>query len=194
MPKTVQDETGKIYPVFWISLAAIFGLPVIVYFLAGSPMDWDYPVLKGFNFKGGLVLRPEFIALWLALSLYTAAFIAEIVRAGIQAISYGQTEAAYALGHQTQPYHATGHNPAGVAGHNPAAFQPVSERHQEFLARDRDRLYGYRRDDWGYIPQPDRARNGMYDHRSGTLSSGVADDIQFYELVQQTNEAGGAIT
>ena len=96
--KKVQDETGKIYPVFWISLAAIFGLPVIVYFLAGSPMDWDYPVLKGFNFKGGLVLRPEFIALWLALSLYTAAFIAEIVRAGIQAISHGQTEAAYALG------------------------------------------------------------------------------------------------
>lgn len=96
--KKVQDETGKIYPVFWISLAAIFGLPVIVYFLAGSPMDWDYPVLKGFNFKGGLVLRPEFIALWLALSLYTAAFIAEIVRAGIQAISYGQTEAGKALG------------------------------------------------------------------------------------------------
>jgi len=96
--KKVQDATGKIYPVFWISLAAIFGLPVIVYFLAGSPMDWDYPVLKGFNFKGGLVLRPEFIALWLALSLYTAAFIAEIVRAGIQAISHGQTEAAYALG------------------------------------------------------------------------------------------------
>ena len=96
--KKTQDETGKIYPVFWISLAAMFGLPVIVYFLAGSPMTWDYPALKGFNFKGGLVLRPEFIALWLALSLYTAAFIAEIVRAGIQAISHGQTEAAYALG------------------------------------------------------------------------------------------------
>ena len=54
--------------------------------------------LKGFNFQGGLVLRPEFLALWLALSLYTAAFIAEIVRAGIQAISHGQTEAAFALG------------------------------------------------------------------------------------------------
>jgi len=94
----IQDATGKIYPVFWIGLAAIFGLPIIVYFLAGSPMTFEMAVLKGFNFKGGLVLRPEFIALTLALSLYTAAFIAEIVRAGIQAISHGQTEAAYALG------------------------------------------------------------------------------------------------
>lgn len=96
--RKIQDSTGKIYPVFWISLAAIIGLPVIAYFLAGSPMNWELPALKGFNFKGGLVLRPEFLALWLALSLYTAAFIAEIVRAGIQAISHGQTEAAFALG------------------------------------------------------------------------------------------------
>jgi general L-amino acid transport system permease protein len=96
--KKVQDSSGKIYPVFWISLGAIVVLPIIVYFLAGSPMTFEMAVLKGFNFKGGLVLRPEFIALTLALSLYTAAFIAEIVRAGIQAISHGQTEAAYALG------------------------------------------------------------------------------------------------
>jgi len=96
--RKVQDATGKIYPVFLISLGAIIGLPIIVYFLAGAPINWEYPVLKGFNFKGGLVLRPEFVALWLALSLYTAAFIAEIVRAGIQAISHGQTEAAFALG------------------------------------------------------------------------------------------------
>ena len=96
--RQVQDSSGKIYPVFWISLGAIIGLPIIVYFLAGSPMTFEMAVLKGFNFKGGLVLRPEYIALTLALSLYTAAFIAEIVRAGIQAISHGQTEAAYALG------------------------------------------------------------------------------------------------
>jgi general L-amino acid transport system permease protein len=94
----IQDATGKIYPVFLISFGAIIVLPIIVFFLAGAPTNWEYPVLKGFNFKGGLVLRPEFVALWLALSLYTAAFIAEIVRAGIQAISHGQTEAAFALG------------------------------------------------------------------------------------------------
>jgi general L-amino acid transport system permease protein len=96
--KKVQDSTGTVYPVFLISVAAIVIAPILVYFLAGSPIVWDLPALKGFNFKGGLVLRPEFLALWLALSLYTAAFIAEIVRAGIQAISHGQTEAAYALG------------------------------------------------------------------------------------------------
>ena len=96
--KKVQDTTGKVYPVFFISVGAIVIAPTLVYFLAGSPIVWDLPALKGFNFKGGLVLRPEFLALWLALSLYTAAFIAEIVRAGIQAISHGQTEAAYALG------------------------------------------------------------------------------------------------
>jgi len=96
--KKVQDATGKIYPVAMISIGAIVLLPMAVYFLLGSPIVWDVPALKGFNFKGGFVLRPEFIALWIALSMYTAAFIGEIVRAGIIAISHGQTEAAQALG------------------------------------------------------------------------------------------------
>lgn len=96
--KKIQDATGKIYPVGMISIGAIVLLPMAVYFLIGSPIVWDVPALKGFNFNGGIVLRPEFIALWLALSLYTAAFIGEIVRAGIIAISHGQTEAAQALG------------------------------------------------------------------------------------------------
>ncbi len=96
--KKVQDSTGKIYPVFWISLGAIIVFPILVYFIVGQPITLEYAELKGFNFKGGLVLRPEFLALTLALALYTAAFIAEIVRAGIQAISHGQTEAGRALG------------------------------------------------------------------------------------------------
>ena len=74
------------------------GVPLLTYFVLGSPIVWEIPELKGFNFQGGYVLRPEFIALWLALSLYTAAFIGEIVRAGILAVDYGQTEAAAALG------------------------------------------------------------------------------------------------
>ncbi len=94
----VQDETGKHLPVFWVNLGAIIGLPLIVYFIAGMPMHWETPALKGFNFKGGMVLRPEFLALWLALSYYHGSFIAEIVRAGILSVSYGQTEASYALG------------------------------------------------------------------------------------------------
>ena len=96
--KKVQDETGKHYPVFLINLGAIVVVPAIIYFALGSPIIWEIPELKGFNYKGGMVIRPEFIALWLALSLYTAAFIGEIVRSGIVAVSRGQTEAAHALG------------------------------------------------------------------------------------------------
>lgn len=96
--RRVQDETGKHYPVFWICLGAIIGVPFLAYFILGSPITWDMPALKGFNFRGGMVIRPEFIALWLALSLYTASFIGEIVRAGITAVNWGQTEASLALG------------------------------------------------------------------------------------------------
>lgn len=96
--KRVQEATGKIYPVFWIGLLVILVIPIAAFFLIGSPVTWEYPALKGFNFRGGMVIKPEFIALWLALSFYTAAFIGEIVRAGIMAISHGQTEASLALG------------------------------------------------------------------------------------------------
>ena len=96
--KGVQDATGKHYPVFWICTGAILGVPLLAFLITGMPLNWDIPELKGFNFKGGMVIRPEFIALWLALSLYTAAFIGEIVRAGITAVNWGQTEAASALG------------------------------------------------------------------------------------------------
>jgi general L-amino acid transport system permease protein len=94
----LQDQTGKNYPIFWINLAVIVIIPSLAYWLLGSPIEWNIPELKGFNFKGGMVVRPEFIALWLALSMYTAAFIGEIVRSGIMAVNQGQTEAAYALG------------------------------------------------------------------------------------------------
>jgi general L-amino acid transport system permease protein len=66
-------------------------------------LNWEYPELKGFNFRGGMVVIPEFVSMLLALSFYTAAFIAEIVRAGIQAVSHGQTEAAYSLGLKPNP-------------------------------------------------------------------------------------------
>jgi general L-amino acid transport system permease protein len=96
--RKVQEETGRIYPVFLISLGAIVGLTALAFLVTGMPLSWAVPELKGFNFKGGLSIRPEFIALWLALSYYTSCFIAEIVRAGILAVSHGQTEAAHALG------------------------------------------------------------------------------------------------
>ena len=96
--KRLQNETGRILPVFWINTAIIAGATTLAFMAAGAPMSWETPELKGFNFKGGTALRPEFLALWLALSYYTACFIAEIVRAGILAVNRGQTEAAHALG------------------------------------------------------------------------------------------------
>lgn len=90
-------NTGRHLPVGWISLALIIGLPLLVLLMSGVPVTWDVPELRGFNFRGGITVIPEFLALWLALSIYTAAFIAEIVRSGIQAIPQGQTEAAQAL-------------------------------------------------------------------------------------------------
>ncbi|MGL1922242.1 MAG: amino acid ABC transporter permease [Hyphomicrobiales bacterium] len=96
--KKVLDNTGKQLPVLMVSLGAIVILPVIVYFLMGQPLGVSMPELKGFNYKGGFAIKPEFMALWLALSIYTGAFIAEIVRAGILSVSHGQSEAAHALG------------------------------------------------------------------------------------------------
>jgi general L-amino acid transport system permease protein len=96
--RTLQEETGKALPKFWISLGLLLIPSIVVYFLSGSPVTLEYPYLKGFNFKDGIYIRNSFIALTLALSLYTSAFIAEIVRSGILAISKGQTEAASSLG------------------------------------------------------------------------------------------------
>ena len=94
----VQVETGRLLPAIWIGAGVIIALPLLTFIAMGAPAEVSYPALKGFNFKGGFVIKPEFMALWLALSIYTGAFIAEIVRAGIQSVSHGQTEAAHALG------------------------------------------------------------------------------------------------
>jgi general L-amino acid transport system permease protein len=93
-----QERTGQIFPVFTLSLAILIGLPLTTWLLAGAPLKMSVPELVGFNFKGGLNMSPEFGALLLGLVLYTAAFVAEIVRAGIQAIGKGQVEAAMAIG------------------------------------------------------------------------------------------------
>ena len=93
-----QLATGRRPPVLAVNLALIIGLPLVVFLVLGAPLALDYPVPGSFNMRGGMVIGPEFLALYLALSLYTAAFIAEIVRAGIRGVPKGQTEAAYALG------------------------------------------------------------------------------------------------
>lgn len=95
-----QDATGQIFPALRVGLALIVVLPTAVFLALGSPMEWDLPALRGFNFRGGITIIPELGALLIALTIYTAAFIAEIVRSGIQAVNQGQTEAASALGLQ----------------------------------------------------------------------------------------------
>ncbi|MBQ0765406.1 MAG: ABC transporter permease subunit [Sulfitobacter litoralis] len=91
-------RTGKLLPMGWPTIAILLVPSILMFFIMGSPIALDYPELKGFNFRGGLQIGAPLIALWLALSVYTGAFIAENVRAGIQAISKGQTEAASSLG------------------------------------------------------------------------------------------------
>ncbi|MGY6708526.1 MAG: amino acid ABC transporter permease [Rhizobiaceae bacterium] len=95
-----QMATGQRFPVLRTSLALILGLPLLAYFLTGMPLTFDAPVLGAFNLQGGVQVAPEFLSLYLALSFYTASFIAEIVRAGILGVSKGQSEASYSLGLQ----------------------------------------------------------------------------------------------
>jgi general L-amino acid transport system permease protein len=93
-----QEKTGEQFPVFFTALGLIFGLPILVLLATGVPLTWDIPALKGFNFVGGVQITSQLTALFLALTFYTGAFIAENVRSGIQAVSHGQTEASSALG------------------------------------------------------------------------------------------------
>ncbi len=93
-----QERTGQQAPVLRVGLALVFGLPLGVFILGGFPLSFEFPHAGRFNVTGGLEVLPEFAALLFGLSIYTAAFIAEVVRAGILAVSRGQTEAAYSLG------------------------------------------------------------------------------------------------
>ena len=95
--KTLFDH-GVALPVLWPSLAILLVPTLAMFFLLGNPIGLEYPALKGFNFKGGIWARGSLLSLWFALSIYTGAFIAENVRAGIQAVSKGQSEAAASLG------------------------------------------------------------------------------------------------
>jgi len=96
--KRRQMRTGRQFPLFWAGPALVVGPPLVVLVAMGFPIGFESPELRGFNFVGGVRLLPEFIALLVALTTYTAAFIAEVVRAGVLAVPREQTEAAFALG------------------------------------------------------------------------------------------------
>lgn len=97
------EATGEPFHKFWAGLALLLVIPGLSMLIFGVPVHWEMPELKGFNFVGGWVLIPELISLTLALTVYTAAFIAEIVRSGIKSVSHGQTEAARSLGLRPGP-------------------------------------------------------------------------------------------
>jgi len=92
------EQTGQRFPVVLTAIGVIVGMTVVAWFVSGASVEFELPVLQRFNFVGGLELPPEFVALAFGLTIYTAAFIAETVRAGIMAVSHGQTEAAQSLG------------------------------------------------------------------------------------------------
>ena len=98
-----QESTGEQFHTVYVSIGILLGLPLLTYLISGMPISLEYAALKGFNFQGGMRVIPELMALLWALSFYTAAFIAEIVRAGILAVSHGQSEAAHALGLRQAP-------------------------------------------------------------------------------------------
>ncbi|MFY9206725.1 MAG: ABC transporter permease subunit, partial [Yoonia sp.] len=98
--KKLLFDTGRLLPMVWPAIAMAFVPVIVAQFVLGQPVTLSYPELGGFNFKGGIQISNPLVALWIALSLYTGAFIAEIVRAGIMAVSNGQSEAAFALGMQ----------------------------------------------------------------------------------------------
>jgi general L-amino acid transport system permease protein len=101
--KRRQDKTGQQAPVLWVSLGLVVALPVVVLALSGFPVTFKFPESGRFNIQGGIEVLPEFMALLFGLSIYTAAFIAEVVRAGILSVAKGQTEAAYSLGLRPSP-------------------------------------------------------------------------------------------
>ena len=137
-----QMNTGQTFPVFWTGIGIVFVGTALAYFITGQPLDWSLPVFKdtgamlrrGFQSGQGMVLIPEFIAILLALALYTAAFIAEIVRAGIIAIAQRPDRSIIFTGIASRRYLTFDYHSAGFAYHNPATDFSISEFNQKLVS------------------------------------------------------------
>ena len=157
------------------------------------PVAVEYPESPGLQLpRGGIFARESYVALTLALAIYTGAFIAENVRAGIQAVSHGQTEAAFALGLRPKPDHAAGHPAPGAARHHPADDLAVPEPHQELLAGAPGRLHGCDGHAGRHHAEPDR--QGVRDAvpADGLLPDRLAGHRGDHEPLQREREAGRA--
>jgi general L-amino acid transport system permease protein len=172
-----QAATGRQYPTGWVGFGLIVVLPVLVYFATGRPITFVYPELAGFNLRGGIQIFPEFVALLIGLTTYTAGFIAEVVRAGILAVSKGQTEAAHALGLRPGPTLEARRHSAGDARDHSAADLELSQPDQEFLARGGDRLSRSRPGLHRHGAEPDRPGGRGRRHHHGGLSDHLAGDV-----------------
>ena len=101
--KKRQKATGEYFPIFFASLGILFGLPLLALAVTGFPVTWEIPALKGFNYRGGIQLPAQYVAMVIALSVYTSAYIAELVRAGILSVNRGQLDASKAIGLKPGP-------------------------------------------------------------------------------------------
>jgi general L-amino acid transport system permease protein len=183
-----QEKTGVQSPVGLMALGLVVGLPLLVFLLSGMPLSFEHVQAGRFNITGGVTVLPEFLALLFGLVIYTAAFIAEAVRAGILAVSKGQTARREAEAH-AQPRH----HPAGDARHHPAADEPLPQPDQELVARRVRRLPRPRQHLHRHRPEPDRTgHRGGGDHHA-RLSHDLADDVALHELVQQPQGVGGTV-
>jgi general L-amino acid transport system permease protein len=142
-------ESGRLITIWPYVVGLLIGLPLVTSLIFGAPVTFEMPELRGFNFSGGSRLIPEFVALTVALSTYTAAFIAEIVRGADGSRRFARPFARFDL--------AADRGAAGPARHSAAAHQPVSQSYQELVAGGGHRIsrpgLGVRRND----AEPDRA-------------------------------------
>ncbi|UNP89414.1 ABC transporter permease subunit [Aeromonas encheleia] len=188
-----QELTGRSFPVWLCSIGLLILLPLLTFLLVGSPLSWSIPTLQGFNFRGGLTVLPELAALLLALTIYTAAFIAEIVRSGIQAISKGQTEAASALGLSPTKTLRLVVIPQAMRVIIPPLTSQYLNLTKKLFAGHRHRLSGSGLGVHGDHPQPDRAGDRGDRHDHGGLSAHQYHHLGADEHLQPQDDAGGAL-
>jgi len=188
-----QERTGLQAPVFTTTLALVIGLPLAVLALAGFPLGFEYPAAGRFNINGGIEVLPEFAALLFGLSIYTAAFIAEVVRAGITAVSRGQTEAAYSLGLRAGPTLRLIVVPQAMR----VIIPPLTSQYLN-LTKNSTLAVAIGYPDPGasvhrHGAEPDRAGGRSRRHHHGGLPHDQPRDLAVDEYLQQPHRAGGTV-